>query len=145
MSNALSLTGLEMLSPEEKSRRIAAVANDIAASIIYIAKQAAVGNVSTEQITPIYNLIDKVNMVGRRHIKRLERELEEQDQQIEEMRGMLGERVKRIEEIEGRHLEEMRRVTEGADSVVRELRASVERLESKLRELEGDGPGMLEQ
>ncbi|EDN05003.1 hypothetical protein I7I51_02742 [Histoplasma capsulatum] len=144
MSNALSLTGLEMLSPEEKSRRIAAVANDIAASIIYIAKQAAVGNVSTEQITPIYNLIDKVNMVGRRHIKRLERELEEQDQQIEEMRGMLGERVvKQIEEIEGRHLEEMRRVTEGADSVVRELRASVERLESKLRELEGDGLGML--
>ncbi|KKZ68219.1 hypothetical protein EMCG_06110 [[Emmonsia] crescens] len=115
MSNALSLTGLETFSPPEKARRIAAVANDITASIIYIAKQAAAENLSAEQIAPIYELIDKVNVVGKRHNRRLEKELEEQDRQIEKMR----------------------RVIEGVDLVVGQLKARTVRLESELRELRG--------
>ncbi|EEQ87303.2 hypothetical protein RJZ56_005190 [Blastomyces dermatitidis] len=141
MSNALSLTGIETFSPSEKTRRIAAVANDLTASIIYIAKQAAAENLSIEQIAPIYDLIDKVNVVGRRHTKRLERELEEQDKQIEEMKKMLGERDRQIEETAGRYREEIRRVVEGADLAVRELSTRVETLEQQLRGLRCDGLG----
>ncbi|PGG98834.1 hypothetical protein GX51_06569 [Blastomyces parvus] len=141
MSNALSLTGIETLSPSEKTRHIAAVANDLAASIIYIAKQAAAENLSTEQIAPICDLIDTVNEVGRRHTKRLEKELEEQDKQIEEMKRMLRERDRQIEESAGRYREEIRRVVEGVDLAVRELSARAERLERQLRGLRGDGLG----
>ncbi|PGG97169.1 hypothetical protein AJ79_09306 [Helicocarpus griseus UAMH5409] len=113
MSNALSLTGLETLSPSQKTQRIAAVANDMMTSIIYIAKQAGAGNLTAKQIAPIHDLIDKVNMVGREHNRQLEMELEEQDRLIEEMRRNLDERDERIVEMEVRHREEMRRVRAG--------------------------------
>ncbi|OJD21555.1 hypothetical protein ACJ73_07102 [Blastomyces percursus] len=124
-----------------RQRQKAAVANDLAASIIYIAKHAAAENLSTEQIAPIYDLIDRVNVVGGRHTKRLERELEEQDKQIEEMEKMLGEQDRQIEEIAGRYHEEIRRVVKGADLAVRALSARVERLEQQLKALRVDGLG----
>ncbi|OJD15720.1 hypothetical protein AJ78_04055 [Emergomyces pasteurianus Ep9510] len=107
MSNALNLIGLETLSASEKARRITAVANDITISIIYIAKHTVAGNLTAEQVAPIYDLIDKVNVVGKQHNRRLESELEAQDLQIEAMKRMLVERERRIEE--------MRRESSGGD------------------------------
>ncbi|DAA74743.1 TPA_exp: hypothetical protein A8136_3059 [Trichophyton benhamiae CBS 112371] len=79
---ALSLTGLESMSAAEKTARIMAVANDMAASIIYIAKQAEAGNLTNRQIIPIYNFIDSILGLERSQTKSLMRELDKQGSQI---------------------------------------------------------------
>ncbi|EEH41215.1 hypothetical protein PAAG_03501 [Paracoccidioides lutzii Pb01] len=133
MYGALSLTGLDEFSPQEKAQRVAAVANDITASIIYVAKHAEAGNLTSEQLKPIHNLIDMVNVVGREHNRRLERELAEQDRQVEEMRKKLEEQSRQIGE--RRHVcRAMRKM----DVVIGELKASVEVLETEIKKMQDD-------
>ncbi|KAG5206109.1 Peroxidase [Trichophyton interdigitale] len=93
---ALSLTGLESMSAAEKTARIIAVANDMAASIIYIAKQAEAGNLTNSQISPIYNFIDSILGLERSQTKSLMRELDKQ-----------GSRIALMEKQHSRDIEEL--------------------------------------
>ncbi|EZF09727.1 hypothetical protein H100_08937 [Trichophyton rubrum MR850] len=93
---ALSLTGLESMSAAEKTARIIAVANDMAASIIYIAKQAEAGNLTNSQIIPIYNFIDSILGLERSQTKSLMRELDKQ-----------GSRIALMEKQHSRDIEEL--------------------------------------
>ncbi|KAK2792132.1 hypothetical protein FQN52_003900 [Onygenales sp. PD_12] len=141
-TGALSLTGLETLSDEAKTEKIAAVVNDITASIIYIAKQGEAGNLTTDQVAPIYNLVGKMNLTANRHNKSLLKELEQQDielegqgQQIERMAEELEKRDRHLEEVEGQHRSEMQKLKARTNATIGELKGRAERLEAELREL----------
>ncbi|KAL1957558.1 hypothetical protein VTO42DRAFT_5785 [Malbranchea cinnamomea] len=71
----LTLTGLEHMCDAEKNTRIKAVVNDMAASIIYIAKQAEAGNLTADQTTPLYNLLADIATSERDESSKLRREL----------------------------------------------------------------------
>lgn len=82
----LSLTRLEHMSEEQKTARVKAVANDMAASIIYIAKQAEAGNLTAEQTTPLYNLFADITTTERAERERMTRSLEKTESRIERMK-----------------------------------------------------------
>ncbi|PGG98495.1 hypothetical protein AJ80_09526 [Polytolypa hystricis UAMH7299] len=120
-AGALSLTGLEYMSDEEKAARISSVANDMTASIIYIAKQAEAGNVTEKHTAPIYDFIDRVCGTEKRQKKSLLRELERQDEQI-------AQAVKR-------HQEDIRELMACASTAILRLKARADKLEAELERL----------
>lgn len=120
---ALSLAGLEFLSPREQSARINAVVNDIYASIIYISKQSKLGNLTDEQCTPIYDLIDNIMVVERKKQHTLQRELKRQDA--------------RMARIAARHLNDIKKLVRLAMKGMIQLRRKAARLQRELDELKG--------
>ncbi|OAL75658.1 hypothetical protein A7D00_1258 [Trichophyton violaceum] len=112
---ALSLTGLESMSAAEKTARIIAVANDMAASIIYIAKQAEAGNLTNSQIIPIYNFIDSILGLERSQTKSLMRELDKQ-----------GSRIALMEKQHSRDIEEL---TKCAMETITQMKVRIAQLE----------------
>ena len=122
-AGCLSLTGLEKMSDDEKTARITAVADDITASIIYIAKQAEAGNLTARNTSPIYDLIDNMSLTEKRHKRRLERELERQDNQMVQMRK--------------RHRENLYEVMTCANIAISRLKARADRLDSELARVRG--------
>ncbi|EFR00489.1 hypothetical protein MGYG_03491 [Nannizzia gypsea CBS 118893] len=112
---ALSLTGLESMSPAEQTARILAVANDMAASIIYIAKQAEAGNLTNSQTIPIYNFIDSILGLERSQKKSLMRELEMQGSQIALM--------------EKQHRRDIEELTKCAIETITQMNAKIEQLQ----------------
>ncbi|KAM5439926.1 hypothetical protein McanMca71_005072 [Microsporum canis] len=112
---ALSLTGLETMTSAEKTARILAVANDMAASIIYIAKQAEAGNLTNSQTIPIYNFIDSILALERGQKKSLMSELEQQDSRIALM--------------EKQHRKDIEELTRCAMETVSRMKARIEQLE----------------
>ncbi|EFE39699.1 bifunctional catalase-peroxidase Cat2 [Trichophyton verrucosum HKI 0517] len=112
---ALSLTGLESMSAAEKTARIMAVANDMAASIIYIAKQAEAGNLTNRQIIPIYNFIDSILGLERSQTKSLMRELDKQ-----------GSRIALMEKQHSRDIEEL---TKCAMETITQMKVRIAQLE----------------
>ncbi|KAK2809724.1 hypothetical protein FQN50_003569 [Emmonsiellopsis sp. PD_5] len=141
-TGALSLTGLETLSNEAKTEKIAAVVNDITASIIYIAKQGEAGNLTTDQVAPIYNLVGKMNLTANRHNKRLQKELEQQDtqlegqeEQIERMAAEIEEGNRHLEEVKSQHRNEIQKLMACTNVAIGELKGRADRLDAELREL----------
>lgn len=116
---ALSLTGLENMTNEEKFTRITAVANDMAASIVYIAKQAESGNLTTQHTTPIYNLIENMLGAERSQKRSLIRELEKQDARISSM--------------ERQHRRDIQELMACANSALAQLKARADQLEVELK------------
>ncbi|KAK2882439.1 hypothetical protein FQN49_000361 [Arthroderma sp. PD_2] len=118
---AMSLTGLENMSSSEKTARIIAVANDMAASIIYIAKQAEAGNLTNNQTVPIYNFIDSILGLERSQRNNLMGELERQDSRIALM--------------EKQHQRDIEELTRCALEAVSQMKAKVEQLEKTAKEV----------
>jgi peroxiredoxin len=120
------------MSDDEKTSRITTVADDIAASIIYIAKQAEAGNLTAQNTSPIYDLIDSISLTEKKHRRRLERELERQDHKMAEM----GQR----------HRESLYEVMTCANIAVSQLKARADRLDAELARLRGKrvAAGMLD-
>ncbi|KAF3482586.1 uncharacterized protein GIQ15_05345 [Arthroderma uncinatum] len=112
---ALSLTGLENMSSAEKTARILAVANDMAASIIYIAKQAEAGNLTNSQTVPIYNFIDSILGLERSQTRGLMAELEKQDSRIAFM--------------EKQHQKDIEELTRCALEAISQMKARADQLE----------------
>ncbi|KAI1941171.1 hypothetical protein LOZ58_004748 [Ophidiomyces ophidiicola] len=87
VGGALSLTGIEKLASSEKTARIAALVNDIYASIIFIAKHSKAGNLSKLNCKPMYDFVNNVMTVEDKQKRSLARELKRQDRRIERMAG----------------------------------------------------------
>ena len=85
-TGALSLTGIENMSESEKTERIKAVTNDMAASIIYVAKHAEAGNVTADQIKPLYDIFADISRRERTEREKLMCSLEEMESQVEDMK-----------------------------------------------------------
>ena len=118
---ALSLAGIESMSDTEKTARITAVANDITASIIYIAKQSEAGNLTARHTTPIYDMLDKICGTEKRQKRRLLRELEKQDAQIAEM--------------ERQHRQDIHELTDCANIAISQLKARTDKLDEEVQKL----------
>ena len=117
--SVLSLTGLEKMTNEEKTRRITAIADNITASIIYIARQAEAGNLAFHHTTPIHNLIESIIGTERSQKRSLLRELEKQDLQISQM--------------ERQHRRDIEELVACANSALKELKARADLLEAELK------------
>lgn len=123
LGSVLSLTGLEKMSNEEKTVRISAVADNITASIIYIARQAEAGNLAFHHTTPIHDLIESIIGVERSQKRSLLRELEKQDLQMSQM--------------EKRHRRDIEELVACANSALKELKAKADLLEKELKVARG--------
>jgi peroxiredoxin len=116
----LSLTGLEEMSEYEKTAAIKALATDMAASIIYVARQAEAGNLTADQTTPIFNLISDITST-----ERTERE---------DMMRDLAASGRRLARLKRQHRRDIHELMGAATVELKELRR-------KLRELEAGASG----
>lgn len=82
-SGVLALADLENMSEAEKIRLVKAVANDMAATIIHIGKHIKTGNLTADQIRPLYNLLETVAVTQRSEWDKLKRELESCEKELE--------------------------------------------------------------
>lgn len=118
---ALSLTGLEHMSDTEKASRIKEVADDIIASIIYVAKQSEAGNLTSSHMAPIHYIIDQICGIVEGQTQRLIRELEKQDRIIEKMKRQHRRDIEELMRCAKTQFSQMRETTSKLEQTVERL------------------------
>jgi peroxiredoxin len=123
----LSLTGLEEMSECEKTAAVKALATDMAASIIYVARQAEAGNLTADQTTPIYNLISNITLTERTEREDMLRDLAESERRLARLKRQHRRIIHELMQAATIELKELKRR-------LRELEAGTSRARPKSEE-----------